>query len=352
MNVQLQEIISGIGPINGDMSERARERWNSIAKPLHSLGKLETVICQLAGIYGRELFSIEKKRLLIMCADNGVVEEGVTQSGQEITGIVAENFLTGQSTAAIFCKLCHMDLLPVDIGMVSDTPHVIKRKVRYGTSNMKLQPAMTRQEAEQCLITGIQLVLESKEAGYHMIATGEMGIGNTTTSSAIASILLQLPVEEVTGRGAGLTSAGLKRKIEVIKESIEKNKPDESDPIDILSKVGGFDIGGLVGIFLGGAYYRMPVVIDGFISCVAALLAIRINPLTAQYCIPSHVSKEPAGKKLLEVLAMDPFLYCDMAVGEGSGAAALMPLLDMANEVYQKMGTFTEHAITPYEELL
>lgn len=346
----LDEMIRQIEPTDKEAAERAKKKWNSIAKPLHSLGKLEEHIIQIAGITGKTEVSLKKKALIVMCADNGVVEEGVTQTGQEVTAVVAENFLSGNTSAAIMCKKAGVDLFPIDIGMARDT-NVPDYKVAYGTKNMVCGPAMERAEAFRAIMTGVELVREKKQDGYGILATGEMGIGNTTTSSAVASVLLGRSPEEMTGRGAGLTSAGLIRKKEAIRRAIERNKPDADDALDVLSKVGGFDIAGLTGVFLGGAYYRLPVVIDGFISAVAALVAVKLCPAAKEYMIASHVSKEPGMYMVLEALGKETALTCDMCLGEGTGAVAYLPVLDMAVEVYEKMSTFSEIEIEDYEEL-
>ena len=243
-------------------------------KLLHSLGKLEEI--RIAGITGNAEVELKNRALIAMCADNGVVEEGVTQTGQEVTAIVAENFLEGATSAAIMCQSAEVDLFPIDIGMVRDT-RVPNYKVAYGTKNMVKEPAMTREEALQAILTGVHLVKEKKEAGYQILVTGEMGIGNTTTSSAVASVLLDESVETMTGRGAGLDSAGLRRKDTCHqKQPLQKMSQNADDPVDVLSKVGGFDLAGLVGIYLGGAYYHVPVIMDGFISAVAALAAVQM----------------------------------------------------------------------------
>ena len=239
----LQETIGQIHPLSKEAMDRAKAHWDGIAKPLHSLGKLEDVLIQIAGITGKEKISIEKRALLTFCADNGVVEENVTQSGQEVTATVAENFLQEKATAAILCRGAHADLFPIDIGMARDTK-VPRYKVAYGTKNMAKGPAMTREEAVRALETGIAVAEEKIAAGYQLMATGEMGIGNTTTSSAMAAVFLNQPVPELTGRGAGLSSEGLARKIAAIEKAIAINQPDPSDPIDVLAKVGGFDIAG------------------------------------------------------------------------------------------------------------
>lgn len=344
----LQQILQEIPPVDAGKSRQAQEAWDNIAKPLHSLGKLEDLVCQMAGIYRTLDFSIAKKGLLIFCADNGVVEEGVSQTGQEVTGVVAENFLDEQSCAAIMCKRAGVTIRPIDIGMIKDTPRVEKRKVCYGTRNMTKEPAMTREEAIRGIETGITLVQEMKERGYRILAIGEMGIGNTTTSSAMTSIFLNLPVEEVTGRGAGLSDEGLSRKKEAIRKAIALHHPNAADPVDVLAKVGGLDIAGMAGVCIGGAYYGIPVVLDGFIAKIAALTAVRCNPLIAGYLLASHRSAEGADALLTKALALDPILDGRMCLGEGSGAVALFPLLDMAVSVFQEMGTFGQHHIRPY----
>ncbi|MCD8364221.1 MAG: nicotinate-nucleotide--dimethylbenzimidazole phosphoribosyltransferase [Clostridiales bacterium] len=332
--------------------KEAEEHWNTLAKPLGSLGKLEQAVIQIAGISRTENVDISKKGLIIMCADNGVVSEGVTQTGREVTAVVAENFLNLRSCVAIMCRDAGADIFPVDIGMAADVPGIDRRKVAYGTKNMYREPAMSRDEAIAAIEVGIQFVKEKAEAGYQILAAGEMGIGNTTASSAVTSVLLDVPVEEVTGRGAGLTGAGLARKIEVIQAAVAEHRPDPRDPIDVLAKVGGFDLAGLAGVFLGGAMYHIPVVADGFISTVSALVAIRLNPGTADYILPSHVSKEPAGEMLLQAMGKTPFLTCDMRLGEGSGAVALFPLLDMAVHIYQEMIPFSEAGFGIYLPLV
>jgi len=346
----LEEALKRIKKPDEEAMMQCRYRWDSIAKPLHSLGKLEDYLIQIAGITGSGVIELKKKALVVMCADNGVVEEGVTQTGQEVTAIVAENFLKEQATASILCSTAGADIYPVDIGVASDVP-IINRKISYGTENITKGPAMTRPETIRALETGIQIVGELKEKGYSIIATGEMGIGNTTTGSAVSAVLLELPVETVTGRGAGLSSEGLERKITAIKKAIEVNQPVKEDGIDVLSKVGGLDIAGMTGLFLGGAAMGVPIVIDGFISAVSALAAVTICPLARFYMLPSHVSKEPAAHLLLESMQMEAALTCDMCLGEGTGAVALFPILDMACTVYDRMSTFQEIEVEEYKPL-
>lgn len=348
----LEETLAQIKPLDERAMETASKRWDSIAKPLHSLGKMEKMVIQIAGITGNPDMHINKRALVPMCADNGVVEEGVTQTGQEVTAIVAENFLSGDTSACVMCRQCGTKVIPVDIGMAVDTKVATDLKVACGTANMTKGPAMTREQAVQALEAGIEMVRRLKEDGYGLLATGEMGIGNTTTSSAVASVLLNRPVEEMTGRGAGLSGDGLNRKIHAIKKAIEINQPNQEDAIDVLAKVGGFDIAGMAGMFLGGAALGVPVVIDGFISCVAALIAQRICPQTGDYMIASHVSKEPAAHLILEVLGKEAVLHGEMCLGEGSGAVALFPFLDMGVAVYESMSTFEDIHVDQYEELV
>lgn len=361
--MNLENAIKQITPSNKEVMEECINRFDGIAKPLRSLGTLEEAIVKIAGMTENINVDINKKALIIMCADNGVVKEQVTQTGSEVTAIVAENFTKRKATVSIMAEVSKTDIFPVDIGMIKDIEgslginedvvpfKILNRKISYGTSNMFTQAAMTREETIKAIEVGINLVEKLKNKGYKIIATGEMGIGNTTTSSSIASVLLDEPVELVTGKGAGLSSKGLDRKIHVIKEAIKLNKPKESDPIDVLSKVGGLDIAGLVGVFIGGATFKIPIVIDGFISATAALVAVRMQPLVIDYILPSHVSKEPAGEMVLKALGLTPFITCGMFLGEGTGAVAVFPILDMACNVYKDMSTFSQIDVEEYVPL-
>ncbi len=370
----VEQTINKIKPVDESSRAACLNYWNNMGKPLHSLGKMETLWAQLAGIQRTVHPSVDKRALVVMCADNGVVAEGVTQTGQEVTAIVAENFFDDLTCTSLLCKKNYCDQFIIDIGMVSDTPRTIRHKIAYGTKNITKGPAMTHAETLAALRVGIELAEQLKTEGYQILATGEMGIGNTTTSSAVTAVLLKDTiskrhsnenendtrtdacmdidecVETVTGRGAGLSDEGLERKKDAIRRAIAINHPDPADPIDVLAKVGGFDLAGLAGVFLGGAAQGLPVVIDGFISLTAALLAVRIVPDCAAYMIPSHRSKEPGAKLILEALHLEPGLYMDMCLGEGSGAVALFPFLDMAAEIYEHMGTFDDIHVEAYED--
>lgn len=347
----LEDVLSKVTARDEKAVEACRRRWDSIAKPLHSLGWMEDAVARVAGAQHDSKVVTGKKALIVMCADNGIVEEGVTQTGQEVTAIVAENFLDEKSCAAIICQMTGADILPVDIGMAVDTPRVRKRKIAYGTRNFAKERAMTRAQAVQALEVGIQYVGELKEQGYRLFATGEMGIGNTTTSSAVAAALLNVPAEEMTGRGAGLSSSGLEKKISVIRDAIARWDLTKADPLTVLESVGGFDIAGMAGVFLGGAYYHVPVLIDGFISSAAALLAARLCPESVGYMIATHVSREPAARRILQELGLEPALDAGLCLGEGSGAAAAFPLIDMGAEIYHKMSTFEQISVDAYQEL-
>lgn len=347
----LEETMQKIRPVDAAAMAAAKQHWDGLGKPLGSLGRLEKALIQIAGIQRTGDVHIDRKALVIMCADNGVVEEGVTQCGQEVTATVAENFLDEKSCVAIMCRRAGTKICPVDIGMAVDTPRVEKRKIAYGTKNMAKEPAMTREQAVAAIEVGIAKAEELHAQGYEMLATGEMGIGNTTTSSAMTAVYLGLDVETVTGRGAGLSSYGLQRKIHAIKQAIAVNQPDPEDPLDVLAKVGGLDIAGMCGLFLGGAAQQMPVVMDGFISQVAALTAVRLVPECADYILASHVSEEPGANILLKALEKDAFLTCGMRLGEGSGAVALFPILDFASDIYHKMSTFVQADIVEYQPL-
>ena len=346
----LEETIAAIRPLDESAMEGARHHWDSIAKPLHSLGRLEDMVVQIAGMTGSGNVRVDRKALMIFCADNGVVEEGVTQCGQEVTKAVAENFLQEKAAAGVLCRHTGADIHPYDIGTAEDSC-IPSCKIAYGTKNMTKEPAMTREQAVCALEAGILAAEEKIRDGYQILATGEMGIGNTSSSSAVASVLLGLDPETVTGRGAGLSSEGLQRKIQAIRRAVELHRPDPADPIDVLAKVGGFDIAGMAGTFLAGAAHHVPVVIDGFISAVAALIAVRLAPEASGYILASHVSKEPAAKMLLKELGKHAVLHGEMCLGEGTGAVMLFPILDMALAVYHGMATFESTHIEAYVPL-
>lgn len=349
---ELRQRIAEITAPDEEAMWRCRAHWDSLAKPLGSLGRLEALLVQIAGIQGTERVRIKKKGLIVMCADNGVVAEGVTQTGQEVTAAVAANFLRGQTCTSIMCRRAGVDVFPIDIGMASEVPGMETKKLSRGTKNFAREPAMSREDAVRAIEVGIEQVRVLKEAGYELLASGEMGIGNTTTSSAMAAVFLSCPPSEITGRGAGLSGAGLARKIEVIEQALALHRPDPEDALDVLSKVGGYDIAGLCGVFLGGALYHVPIVMDGLISAVAALTAARLSGDCLPYIIASHKSREPAAERLLSALDKEAILTAQLSLGEGSGAVAIFPLLDFAAEIYDHMSCFDEMPFEAYEHLV
>ncbi len=330
------------------------KNWDAVAKPIDGMGRFETLTAQIGAILGTETIDIAKKAVIIMCADNGIVEEGISQSGQEVTYAVAEAMGKAASSVGKMAKVIGADTIPVDIGISRKEPisGVLQRKIRCGTRNFSKEPAMTEQETIQAIAIGIDMVFSCKESGYKILATGEMGIGNTTTSSAVAAALLRCEVRKVTGRGAGLSDSGLLHKQKVISEAIKKYDLYHADALTVLQTVGGLDIAGLVGVCIGGAICRMPIVLDGVISMVAALLAERIVPGTKAYFIPSHKGKEPAAKVIAEELGLEPIIDGKLALGEGTGAVMMFSLLDAALSVYQDRTTFEDIQIEQYKRII
>ena len=328
--------------------QEAQEQWDHVAKPLHSLGLLEDLIVKIAGIQETADVRVEKRCALVFCGDHGVVAEGVTQSGSEVTALVAGSIAQGNANINLMAAVSGTDVFAVDMGMASDVPGTIGRRIARGTQNMARGPAMSRAQAEAAVRAGAQLVGEMKEKGYRIIATGEMGLGNTTASTAMACALLRMDPDALTGRGAGLSNAGLVRKRAAIERALRINRPDPEDPLDVLSKVGGFEIAGMTGAFLGGMAYRVPIIIDGVISAVAALTAARICPAAKDFMLPSHMSREKAAACIMEELSLRPIVQADMALGEGTGAVTLLPLLDMALRVYRGTHTFDDLGMKAY----
>ena len=351
MNRIFNQTNGPIGPLDETVMDTTRRLWDRKAKPLGSLGRLEDMVVQLGGIFGTEHIDISKKAVIVMAADNGVIREGVAQSDAHVTSTVVGNMARGASTVSILAQMAGADVFPVDIGMADDLfcPGVLNRKVRRGTDNIAMGPAMSRAEAVRAMEIGIEIVGMLYKRGYRLIATGEMGIGNTTTSSAMAAVYLGLDAAKVTGRGAGLDRQGYEKKIQVIRQAIKKNHPDANDGLDVLHKVGGLDIAGLTGCFIGGAIYRVPVVVDGLISAVAALTAVRLAPGCREYMFPSHCSAEPAGRRLLNALNMTPYIDAGMCLGEGTGAVTAFHLFDTAVTAFYRIPEFEAAHIPAYK---
>ncbi len=337
-----------------EIRQRVLHNWDEVAKPLDSMGRFESLTAQIGAIKGiAEPIDISKKAVVIMCADNGIVEEGISQSGQEVTAAVAKQMAKGASSVGMMAAAIGADLIPVDIGISEggQIPGVLNRKVRRGTRNFLKEPAMTEEEAVKAVFVGIDTVSECRQRGYQILATGEMGIGNTTTSSAVAAALLQCEAGLVTGRGAGLSDAKLLRKCQVIEDAINQYDLRGAKPLRILRTVGGLDIAGLTGVCIGGGLFRMPIVLDGVISMTAALLAERILPGTVRYLLPSHKGREPAVEKLTEELGLEPVIDANMALGEGTGAVMMLSLLDQALCIYNGRTVFSDIGIEQYQRM-
>lgn len=336
---------------DGNIRRKVLENWDAVAKPLEGMGRFEALTAQIGAVLGTEEIDLSKKAVIILCADNGIVEEGVSQSGQEVTAAVAESMAKKESCVCKMAKAAGVDTIPVDIGInrQEPVPGLLNKKIRCGTGNFRKELAMTEEEAIRAIAAGIDLVREAKEAGYRILAAGELGIGNTTTSSAVAAALLGCEAEKVTGRGAGLDDAGFLRKRQVISEAIEKYHLRQADALKVLAAVGGLDIAGLAGVCIGGAVYHIPVVLDGVISAVAALLAQRLVPGTRAYLLPSHKGKEPAVLLLMKELELTPVIDADMALGEGTGAVLMLSLLETALQVYCNRTTFSDIRVEQYK---
>ena len=340
-------------PPNEVYRKKVLKNWDMIAKPIDGMGRFETLTAAIGAIMETDVIDLEKKAVIVMCADNGIVSEGVSQSGQEITAVVAKAMGNGLSCVGRMAKAVGANLIPIDIGINSKEgiEGVICRKIRFGTRNFREEPAMTEEETIRAIATGIEIAFACKRDGYKILAAGELGIGNTTTSSATAAALLKCEVSKVTGRGAGLNDDGLVRKHKVIEEALQKYKLYEADALTILRTVGGLDIAGLVGLCIGSAMCHLPIVLDGVISLTAALLAERIIPGTKAYFIPSHKGKEPAIELIVKELKLEPVIDANLALGEGTGAVMMFSLLDTALSVYQNKITFKDMQMKPYERL-
>lgn len=336
-----------LSAIEGKNEEAVKKAWVSIddlAKPIGSLGELEKIIAKMAGITGKTHNRIHKKNIVIMCSDNGIWNENLSSCPKELTVTITKNFVRGITGVCVLGDFFKSDRTVVDIGVDYDfkDPGIINRKVAYGTKDMTVEPAMTREECVKAIEVGIEIVDELVKKGYDMFGTGEMGVCNTATSSAVLSVLRDLPVDISVGKGSGVTDRQFDAKKKAVQRAIDINKPDSDDPIDTMSKVGGFDIAGICGCFLGAAKNRVPIVIDGFISSVAALCAFRLNNKVVDYLFASHLSAEPAVKYVMEELGLTPMLNLGMRLGEGSGCPMAFGIIEAALYVMDNMGSFSE----------
>ena len=350
---ELARTVAGIAPADERARAAAQAQWDSIAHPLGGLGAMEDVVARIAAVQGSADVDAFPRVLAVFFADNGVVAEGVSQSGQEVTLAVARNMCEGATSACRMAAFAGCEVAPVDVGMAAPAgdARMTCANVRRGSGNIACGAAMAREDALRAMEAGIAVARGLVRAGARLLAAGEMGIGNTTTSAAVAAVLLGVPAADVVGRGAGLDDAALARKRAVVERAITLNAPDAADPVDVIAKVGGFEIAALAGFYLGAAACRTPVVLDGVISCTAALAASRLAPHAADALVGSHASSEPAAEKLLRALRIEAPLRAGMHLGEGAGAMAFLPLIDSALCVYRDGKTFSATGMKAYEHL-
>jgi nicotinate-nucleotide--dimethylbenzimidazole phosphoribosyltransferase len=343
----LSEVIKGIGPVDQGFREMAQNRVDQLIKPVGSMGLLEDYFVQLCAIQCTLHPKVDKRAIIVLSADHGVVAEGVAVCDASVTLKQTLNFVRGYTGVCALAKQANARIIPVDIGVCVDVPSeaVYQRKIRYGTGNIALGPAMSREEAVRSLEVGIEMASMAIADGCTILGTGEMGIGNTTPSSAMLSVFGDIDPSEVTGMGANLPDEKVLHKIEVIKRALAINVPDSNDPLDVLTKVGGLDIGGMAGVMLGAAYRKTPVIVDGFISTVAAILAVRLCPEAKDYMIPSHKSREKGARFASALLGLEPPLDMQMRLGEGTGAALMFNILEAAIYMSEEMITFDEAGI-------
>lgn len=347
--MRLEELIEQIKPLDENAMQTARARQDTLTKPQGSLGRLEDLSVQIAGMTANPAPSVERKSVIVMAGDHGVVAEGVSAYPAEVTPQMVLNFLNGGAAINVFARHVGARVVVVDMGVASDIPPhagLIVHKIGHGTKNLAQGPAMTREQAMESIQSGIKIAEEEIVHGVDILATGDMGIGNTTPSAAIACALTRKPASEIAGRGTGVDDTGFQKKIAAIQQGLEVNQPDAQDGLDVLAKVGGFEIGGLAGVILAGAADRKPVVIDGFISTAAAMIAVSLAPATRDYLIAAHVSEERGHRMMLNWLGLHPLLDLKMRLGEGTGAALAFHLIEASTLILREMATFGEAGVS------
>jgi nicotinate-nucleotide--dimethylbenzimidazole phosphoribosyltransferase len=344
----LANTIALIGPVDEVSKKEAYDYQQQLTKPAGSLGQLEHLAISIAGIQRNPHPSVANKKVIIMAADHGVTVEGVSAYPSDVTAQMVMNFMNGGAAINVLARQVGANVIVIDIGIAAELlhPYLMNKKVAYGTGNIMHGPAMTREQALLSIMKGIEVLEEQVSTGLDLVAIGEMGIGNTTTSSAITALILDRPVSEVTGRGTGIGDNQYQRKIHVIEQSLALNQPDSTDPLDILAKVGGLEIGGLIGVILAAATRRIPVVLDGFIASAAALLAVQMVPVVRHYMIAGHRSVERGHMLILERLELRPLLDLDLRLGEGTGAVLAMHLIEGAIRTHNEMATFTSAGVS------
>ena len=355
---KIKETIEEIRALDEAAMQSARARQSTLTKPLRSLGVLEDLSVKVAGITRNHMPEIKEKVIITMAGDHGVADEGVSIFPKEVTSQMVYNFLRGGAAINVLARHIGARVVVVDMGVAADIElkpvehrsyDFINRKIAYGTANMTKGPSMCYEDAERSIEAGIEVLEHEIEKGVGIVGVGDMGIGNTTPSSAIVAFITGAPVEKVTGRGTGLDDGGLESKIKTIKKAIELNKPDRGDAIDILAKIGGFEIGGMAGVMLAAASHRIPVVVDGFISGAAALIAYELSPKIRDYLIASHLSVEAGHRDILDHLGINPLFDLNMRLGEGTGAALGINLVEASCKILREMATFEEAGVSEKE---
>jgi len=353
-SITLEEIVKGIKPVDKNWVDKAKERTSMLLMPSRALGRLHDIAEKICGIFKTLKPSINRKAFLVMAGDHGVVEEGVSAYPQEVTGEMIKTFLNGGAGINVLAGQVNADVFVVDMGIIADLDLVALRgegrlfihKVAKGTANLSQRPAMTREEAEKSILTGFQLATSLFKNGIDMLGTGDMGIGNTTPSAAIGTVFTKTPLSEMVGRGTGIDNQGLLRKQKAIQKGIDLNRPDMKDGLDVLAKLGGFEIGGIAGCILAGAYHGRPVVIDGFISTAGALVAHSLCPVAVDYLFAGHCSEESGHRAMLKYLDLEPVLDLGMRLGEGSGGALAMGIIEGAIKIFTDMLTFDQAGVS------
>ena len=349
---RLEATLQSIGEPNLEAAQAAQKRLDNLTKPLGALGIMEQIVVRLAAIQGKTIPELGAKVVMVMAGDHGVVAEGVSAYPQEVTPQMVLNFLNNGAAINVFSNYTGSKVVVTDVGVMGpaiEHPRLNVRKIREGTRNMAREAAMTEAEAVAAIEVGIELVQAEIDAGAALVATGEMGIGNTTPSSAILAVFSGVDLDIITGRGTGLDDSGRHKKIAVIKQALELNQPDPGQPLDVLKKVGGLEIAALTGVIIGAAARRVPVVVDGFISSAAALMACKMNQRCQDFLFASHLSQEPGHRIMLEYMGLQPILHLDLRLGEGTGAVLTFPIFEAVVKVMKEMATFGEAGVSNKE---
>ncbi|KJR48834.1 Nicotinate-nucleotide--dimethylbenzimidazole phosphoribosyltransferase [Desulfosporosinus sp. I2] len=347
LHTQLETLIANITELDEEAMTKVQARLDMLTKPQGSLGQLESIAKQLGGIQRTANPKINKKAVLLMAGDHGIAAEGVSAFPQEVTPQMVYNIISGGAAINVLARQANADVFCTDVGVAFPLEgNFIHKRVANGTQNMAKGPAMSRHEALQALLVGAEVAEEKIRAGYNLFATGDLGIGNTTPSSAIVALLTNSPLEEVVGRGTGINDAGLIKKRQAIQKAFDVNQPNPDDALDVLSKVGGFEIAAIAGSILQAAASRVPIVIDGFISTAGALIASKIAPQCTAFMIPSHGSVEPGHRKAMASLGLDPVINLNMRLGEGTGAVLTFHLVEAALHILEEMATFADAGVS------